>query len=326
MFRKELKALSARYGLLLSGDIAHGYLYQCRVSLTHHSRFIRLGVYLGALDAAPDGVTPRLHANAETIRQRIIAANGDGNAFSLALPNAVSAALNGSVLHVDFLRGGVAGLDAFIAQMLPQLAPMTAPLQCIHCGGLTGGQGVPVRIAPDAVVPMHPQCRAQCDQLYRARRRQEGRSPQRRRGWIGAGIGAALALIAWLLCFDNIWLGIMLLAITLALTLGGYRLLGGSAAGMALPVGVCSCLAILLGASGHEALALHRQYKAFGSVVHGMMKELTYLRMQLLDGPLLWQIPALLAAAGLCIACMHRLICRRAQQSSCRPKSLSGQA
>lgn len=280
MIGTALKNLAAQYQLGVSNGVAYGYLQGSFVTLSDELFCRRLSIYVGCVNIPlPEGeeLPPAAKCSAMIV-DMITRGSGDDNVYALLRNRFVPGLVvnhSGSVVTVNFSKNkaGLDGLQRFIAELLPQITPLTAPLQCSHCGGHTGRQGYPVLIAADTAVPMHVECLAKYQKDAKPRCNPIA-------GIIGAIIGALAGAVLWAVNFHAGYVSALGALCILALTLGGYKLLRGRSGRMqAIVVGVCMIAAVLLGTIGGYAWLLHDQYSAYGSVVTGMMSESVYLRV-----------------------------------------------
>lgn len=280
MIGTALKSLASQLQLAMSNGIAYGYLQGSYITLTETLLCRRMSIYVGCTDVPlPEGeeLSPAAKCSA-LIVDLVTKGSGDENIYALLRNRYIPALVvnhSGSVVTLNFRRdsAGMNGLQRFIAEMLPRITPLTAPLQCACCGGHTQGQGFPVRIAADTVLPMHTECLAQSSTAYSKRYHTTI-------ACIGAAVGALIGAAAWAFIFHAGYIALIGATIILALTLGAYKLLRGAPGRtQMIVIGVCMVTAILLGTVAGYAWMLHDQYVAYGSVVNDMMRESVYLRV-----------------------------------------------
>lgn len=284
MIGTALKSLAAQLQLTVSSGMAYGYLQGSYVTLTDHFLCRRMSIYAGCVEVPlPEGEEQSPAAKcAALIAEMVTKGSGDENIYALVQnPNMPSVVLNhaSSVVTINFRKdaAGMNGLQRFIAEMLPRITPLTAPLQCACCGGHTQGQGYPVRIAADTVVPMHAEC------LEQSAAKNRSRLPDFA-AVLGAAVGALLGAFVWALIFHAGYISALGALVILLLTLGGYVLLGGKP-GMRqnTVLLVCMFAAIFLGTVGEYLWSMHEQYISYGSVVSDLMKESVYMRIVIRD-------------------------------------------
>lgn len=279
MIGTALKKLAAQYRLTVNGGMAYGYLFGSFVTLTEGPISRVLSIYVGSVNVPlPQGetLTPAAKCSA-IILDMVKQANGEDNVYGLMHSRfvPVMASSHGSsvvTLHFRPDAAGAKGLERFLAEQLPRITPLTAPLQCIHCGGHTHGQGYPVRISAGTVVPMHADC------LLASVKEFDGGKPLP--GILGAVVGALIGAFFWaglqILGMPAV-LGAVLL---LALVLGGYTLLHGTPGKVqAITLGACIAAAAVIGIAAGYAWEFHTQYVNYGTVVSGFMRESVFLRV-----------------------------------------------
>jgi len=163
MIDRAFAALGRKFGLTSSTGLVYGNLQGTLSALSSGKTCRCISIYVGAHEE----VAPGIHEShtvscANQIMSLIRAASGEANVYHLLTGSdaeAVSLQNARCVVAVNFSRDDAAleGIERFITEVLPQIAPLTRPQQCIDCCQMTGGQGVPVKI-DDAIVPMHPAC------------------------------------------------------------------------------------------------------------------------------------------------------------------------
>lgn len=196
MIGTALKKLAAQYRLTVNGGMAYGYLFGSFVTLTEGPISRVLSIYVGSVNVPlPQGetLTPAAKCSA-IILDMVKQANGEDNVYGLMHSRFVpvmASTHNSSVVTLHFRpdAAGAKGLERFLAEQLPRITPLTAPLQCIHCGGHTHGQGYPVRISAGTVVPMHADC------LLASVKEFDGGKPLP--GILGAVVGALIGAFFW---------------------------------------------------------------------------------------------------------------------------------
>ncbi len=299
MIGTALKKLAAQYRLTVNGGAAYGYLFGSFVTLAEGPLSHRLSIYVGSVNVSlPEGesLSPAAQCS-DAIISMVTQANAAGNPYGLMQNRLIPAmTANKGVVTLNFRpdAAGINGLTRFLAEQMPRITPLTAPLQCMHCGRHTHGQGYPVRIAGDTVVPMHPECLQASAKAFPSRKTLLP-------GIAGAVIGAALGAFFWaglhVLSLPAI-LGALLL---LVLTAGGYTLLHGvPGRTQAIVVGACIAAAVLIGIAAGYAWEFHGQYVSYGTVVSGMMRESVFLRVRFKE---------LFASASLRTPLLLKLLC-----------------
>lgn len=278
MIGKALKTLASQYQLTLSHGIAYGYLQGSYVTLSDTFFSHRMCIYVGCVNlktSDTDPVSPAAKC-ASMIVEMINKGAGDKNIYAFTnlkfLPSPIASHKN-SVVTINFSRNqrGLNGLQRFIAEMLPRITPLTAPLQCSHCGGHTAGQGYPVQIAPDTVLPMHSECFLSAIKVF-------NHNNNSNVSIIGAVIGSLLGALGQL-WFIHSGLNAILgaLCILFFACLGARLFNHQPERKVSMIVGVCIFIALFFSYFGGLIWQLHDQYNAFGKVVADMMTEKMYI-------------------------------------------------
>ncbi len=280
MISTALKKLADQYRLAVSNGMAYGYLYGSYVTLTSNLLCHRLSIYVGCANvplAEGEELPPAAKCSAMIVNM-VTSASGSENIYGLLFTRLCPAVVvnhSGSVVTVNFGKDqkGVQGLQRFVAELIPRITPYTAPLQCSCCGGHTGGQGYPVRIAADTVVPMHTAC---CQESARKHQSAASALP----GILGAVLGALLGTAAWIALLRLTGLSALGCLAILLLTLGGYKLLRGKpGVTQLMTVTICMAAALIVGIIADYLLTFHHEYAAYGSVVSTLMRESIYMRV-----------------------------------------------
>lgn len=260
MIDRAFAALGRKFGLTSCAGLVYGNLQGTLSALSSGKTCRSISIYVGAHEeAAPGMQESRTVSCANQIVSLIRAASGEANVYHLLTSGeleAVSLQNAGCVVAVNFSRDdeALAGIERFITEVLPQIAPLTRPQQCIGCGQMTGGQGVPVKI-DDAIVPMHPGCAEPI-----VRMETEGTSLPK--AIIGAVLGALIGGAAYALLYQvtGAWTGFFALLV-FALAFLGYQLLKGpQGLSKVVTLGVSTTVFSLLGAVGGLWLQLHARY------------------------------------------------------------------
>lgn len=278
MIGTALKKLAAQYRLTVNDGAAYGYLCGSFVTLTEGPLSHRLSIYVGSVNVTrPEGEMSPAEKCSDTIVSMVTQANEAGNPYGLMQNHLIPGiTANKGVVTLNFRpdAAGISGLTRFLAEQMSRIAPLTAPLQCMHCGVHTYGQGYPVRIAGDTVVPMHPECLQASAKAFPGRK---ALLP----GIIGAVIGAALGAFFWAGLHVLNLPAIPAALLLLVLTAGGYMLLHGvPGRTQAIVVGACMAAAVLIGIAAGYAWDFHGQYVSYGTVVSRMMRESVFLRVR----------------------------------------------
>lgn len=280
MIGTALKKLAVQYQLAVSNGIAYGYLQGSYVTLTTHPCCHRMSIYVGSVNVPlneGEEFPPAVKCSA-MITDMVTKASGEENIYGLLRNRFIPALVvnhSGSVMTLNFRldHQGINGLQRFVAELLPRITPLTAPLQCSCCGGHTGGQGYPVKITDDTIVPMHTAC---CQEYVKKNHRAASVLP----GIIGAAAGALLGAFAWAAISHLTGIAALGCLLVLILTLGGYKLLHGKRGRIQMiTIGVCMAAAVSLGILANYVWIFNEQYAAYGNVVGSMMRESVYMRV-----------------------------------------------
>lgn len=291
MISTALREIAAKNGLTIASGTAYGMLNGCYVTLTGGKEYQRISIYVGAQEApAPGYAESQTVSCAKQIIQTISVASGEENIYCLMTGNEAIPALvlnhAGSVVTVNFPDApeAAAGLERFIAELLPQVAPLTRPQQCIYCAQFTGGEGHPVRLSADTVAPMHSPCLAQAAENHRSASQQPGNTG---RGVLGAALGALIGAVIWMLMYQLGYFARIVCVLIGLLASWGYDLCKGRPGKTkVVTVIVCSLLAVVLGTFAGSILPYLEKYMALGETTRQMFADfsgrmpvwLTYIR------------------------------------------------
>lgn len=283
MISTAFRELAEKHSLTIASGMAYGMLNGCFITLSEDADVRRISLYVGAQEPVPAGFAESQTVScAKQIIHTISAASGPDNIYGLMTGNAAIPALilnhAGSVVTVNFSDSPEAlkGVERFLTELLPQVAPLTRPQQCIFCGQPTAGAGCPVRLSADTVVPMHEPCFRQAAG-HHATPREEHIALLR--AVLGAAAGALIGMVAWtfLSGFGPVAWGVGVLMGLLPVL--GYDLLKGKPGKARLiTVIACAVVAVLLGSLGACALALHQSYAASGKVAQEMVSAFAYMK------------------------------------------------
>jgi len=317
MLTQALRDIAAANGLTLSFGIAYGMLNGCYVTFSCTGEQQSISIYVGAQEAPMPGSAESMTVScARQMIHAITTASGDANLYCLMTGHESIPALvlnhAGSVVTVNFPNTdeATAGIQHFVTDLLPQLAVLTRPQQCIYCGQPTEGKGVPVRLSDDTAVPMHAACHKQVKQ------QQEPAAPNR--GIWGAVLGALLGAAVWVLMYRLGYFATIICVLIGLLASVGYDLFKGRPGKEKLvTVTVCTLAAVLLGTVVGSIIPYLEKYAALGDVTRKMFTDisgsmpvwLTYLRASIqAPGSTYWAdlgvnllIAAVFAAIGCCI-------------------------
>jgi len=194
----------------------------------------------------------------------------------------------GSVVQINFFDnpGTMECIQAFIDQILPEIAPATDTKACMKCGLLTDDTAKAVLLTDEAVVPMHEGCAETVVSAVGKKYRPGGNLL----GLIGALIGAAIGAVVWAA------VGVMgyiasIVGILIAFLAGkGYELLGGRPGAFKVIVMIlCVMLAVVAGSIGTEVYWLHDLYQEEVAGVPASMIAMTEMEFIVDTIPLLWE-------------------------------------
>lgn len=305
MIGSALKKLASQNGMAIDGGVAYGALKGCFVSLSEGAGYKRICIYVGPYQRpeieAPtkeDEVPAHLEV-ANAVADLIIEQASDFKTYRIMnsqhkLPG-VALAQGGSIVQVNFFDnpGTMKCVQAFIDNILPQVAPYTEPQRCRKCGLDNDGSTKPVLLHGEAVVPMHAACAEEAVAAAAKRKKKNKAKPGGTiLGIIGALVGALIGAVLWAL------LGIAgyiasIVGFAIAFLAGkGYDLLGGKPGAIKLiTLIVCVILAVVAGNLGSEIYWLHDLYQeevANLSAGEIAVPESEFLQLTI---PMLWTEP-----------------------------------
>ena len=333
MLGSALKKLASQYRLAINKSMIYGYLQGSFVTLTDGPVHRRLSIYVGCVNVAlPEGeeLSPAAQCSA-IIVDMVTKASGDANIYGLMRNRFMPAVVvnhSGSVVTLNFTRteAGWNGLQRFVAEMLPRITPLTAPLQCCHCGGHTGGQGYPVEFAADTAVPMHAACQQEAARSHAAKHRTPLAIAC---ASVGALIGAACTA-SFVSAGYPFVLGALLIVL---LSLGGYKLLRGTPGRVQrITLSTCVGVAVLLATICIYWSEMAAKYLAYGYVVSNMISESMYFRLAAKDLLSSWStwievaVNLLIAFGILLVFCASGLTKYHGCACTEKPKALPGKA
>ena len=152
MIGTALHDLAAKHHLTIASGMAYGILNGCFVTFSSGKDNQCISIFVGPQEAPMPGYAEsRTVSCSRQIMQAISTASGADNVYCLMTGNENVPALvlnhAGSVVTVHFpdTPEATAGMERFISEVLPQLAPLTRPQHCIFCAQPTGSEGCPVR-------------------------------------------------------------------------------------------------------------------------------------------------------------------------------------
>lgn len=279
MISTALREIAVQNRMNIQSGCAYGMLNGCIVTLSGGTDYQRISIYVGAQEQPASGYDESYTVScARQIIHTISAASGEENVYSLITGNEALPALvlnhAGSVVTVNFAAtpAGDAGVVRFVAEILPQVSALTRPQQCIYCTHPTGGEGVPVRLAEDTVVPMHDGCLQQAAEGYARQHAADGSKA----GVWGAVIGAAAGALIWAMVYHLIYPAAILCVLIGLLASRGYDLFKGRP-GMTkvITVALISLAAVLIGAFAGSLLPYFDSFASLGETTKHMFEELS---------------------------------------------------
>lgn len=253
------REIAAKHGLTTASGMAYGLLNGCFVTLSAEDGLQRISIYVGPQEQPAPGYTESQTVScARQICHAISTASGPDNLYSLMTGSESIPALvlnhAGSVVTVNFpdIPEARTGIERFIAELLPQVAPLTRPGQCIFCCQMTSGAACPVRLSADTVVPMHAACHQKAASLQGPTKEEQA---VQHRAIAGAACGALVGAIIWALLsgFGPIaWISGVLMG--LLPTLAYDFLKGQPDRTRIVTILICAAAAVLLGSAGAALL------------------------------------------------------------------------
>lgn len=262
MIDRAFAALGRKFGLTSSAVLVYGNLQGTLSALSSGKTCRCISIYVGAHEETAQGMPEgRTVSCANQIVSMIRAASGEANVYQLLTGSdaeAVSLQNAGCVVAVNFSRDDAAleSIERFITEVLPQIAPLTRPQQCIDCCQMTGGQGVPVKI-DDAIVPMHPAC---AEPIVHA----NDKNTSLAKGIGMAVFGAIVGSVLYALLYDVIgyWAAFCTLLIFLLAILGYDRFKGPQGLAKVFTLGASTAIASMLSGVAGLCLQLYKRYQS----------------------------------------------------------------
>lgn len=315
MIGSGLKKLARENGMQIDGGVAFGMLKGCFVTLSEGAGYKRMSIYIGyyprQINDLPQNeneseeirIPEHLRA-AQAVAEYIEQTAADFKTYRLM--NAKQHKFHGvavkcsSVVQVNFFDnpGTMKCIQAFVEDILPQVAPMTNVLVCAKCGEPNDSQSVPLQRFEDAVVPVHQTCAQEIVNAVNNRKQsQKAGAGKTLLGIIGAAVGALIGAALWTLVgIIGYVASIVGLAIAF-LASKGYELLGGKPGTVKLiTVIVCVILAVIVGTVGTEIYYLHDYYQEEVAKLEAWEEAIP--EMEFLAGtiPMLWEDAEVLGA------------------------------
>lgn len=342
MLDTSFRAIAAKHNLSIASGAAYGVVNGCFVTLSSGKEYQRISIYVGPQYAPdPNGADSPTVSCAKQIIHTITTASGEENNYALLLQHDSLPALvlnhAGSVVTVNFSadEAAIQGIERFIAEILPQIAGITAPAHCILCGQPTNGEGCPVRLSGDTVVPMHAPC---CEKAAESFNAPTDKSSNSALGIIGAVCGALIGAAVWAAIFQFGFITSIAGLLIGFLASCGYDLLKGRPGKAKLiTVIVCCVIGVALGtlvgtlipyytAFGELGMSTQARFEAISPSMPGWF---TYMRGAVsVEGAEFWKSLALNMGLGILFAgvgCLD-LLRRSAEDSDAatKPRRLKG--
>lgn len=265
MLNALLKRLAYDQGLTVEQNAAYGLAQGCYISLCMAAGCHQMNIYVGKRAAEDDG-QEESDTPAEAVVDFIRAqAAGDKRYGLLKRAKSlgggktlqpVATSRNGMFVQVSFVKPK--GIPAFVEDVLPRIAPMTAPRTCCLCGQPISMESTALLLPDDAVAPAHGHCADE----HLARAAQEPVKPNHTLlailcALIGALIGAAVWAVVGVAGYIVGWVGLLIAF----LACKGYELAHGRPGAVKLvTLLVCVILAVVVGTAGTTAWQIHEVY------------------------------------------------------------------
>ena len=272
MITPALSKIAKEYDMTIEKGVGYGLVHGCFITLTEGAGFKRISIYAGIPVRKEETDTPSI-SGAQAVADAVRALTADWKKYRLLTgpraAQAITVSEDGAVAHICFIDtiGTGKRIRAFMEDALPQLAPLTAPRTCSHCGKETDAATYLVRRSDYAAAPMHSQCvdslNASLDQLSA----EEKPSPVLLPivgAFVGAMVGAALWAVVGALGYVLSLAGVAVAF----LSAKGYTLLGGKPGKKMLAVLlVMVVLAVLAGNAAVLVYELHKVYREAASTL-----------------------------------------------------------
>ncbi len=287
MLSSAMQKIANANHLKLEQNVAYGVVNGCFITLCDGIGYKRMYIYVGCHHKSDDQGNPQPTTEGFSIPEHLIVANELAqNIASLAadyktyyvlndknnLPgdrrmNGV-AVKNGYLVQVNFMMGRNTekGIQAFIDNILPQVANLTEPNKCMKCGLENDDTTAPVLMSGEAVVPMHAQCAKEyIEAIDAAEAAKEAAKPQKRAnpvlGAVGAFVGAMLGALVWAVVGMMGYIAAIIGWLIAFLSGKGYDLLGGKngKAKIAIVI-ICVIIAVVVGNFATQIYFIHDAY------------------------------------------------------------------
>lgn len=278
MIGSGLKKVALNNGMTVENGAAYGYVHGSWISLNDENGYQRLCIYAGyqkqaeiepAVDA--DGTPEHLWVAKEIIKiikeraadyktYRII--DDKHNLTGGQKIAGVSSRMNGSVIQVCFManRNASKFVQAFISDILPEIADLTSEELCASCGEKRDGSMRPLLLPDCTVLPVHAAC---AEALIAANSKNEKKAPPAwpLLGLIGSLLGAIIGAVVWAAIGIFGYIASIAGLLAAFLSSKGYDLLGGKPGKFkVLVLIVCVILSVVLGNLGVVVYEVHTLY------------------------------------------------------------------
>ncbi len=306
MIGSALKKLAVQNGMKIDDGVAYGALKGCFVALSEGAGYKRMCIYLGCYHQSDDerptreGEIPEHLQVANAVADLIIEEAGDFKTYRLMtsqhrLPG-VSITQGGSAIQLNFFDnpGTMKCIQAFVDNILPQIAPYTEPHVCTKCGLKNDDTTQPVLLTGEVVAPMHAACAAQVIEGFS--RHEKTGAGNTFFGVIGALIGSLIGAALWAVIGIAGYIASLAGLAAAFLSGKGYELLGGRPGkAKVITLIVCVILAVVLGTIATEVYWLHDIYQEELANLKPY-EELTISEAQFIGEtiPMLWTDPEVL--------------------------------
>lgn len=277
MIGSGFKKLAGKYGLTVEHGVAYGMLKGCLVSLSEGAGYKSISICVGHDEHVPqcEGAQDECaqFPRANELADRILELAGDYDRYRVMREDqrlhGVVISQGGSAVTVNFFDnpGTLKCIEAFIEEVMPRIAPLTSPNECVVCGRDTSGDACAMLAPGECVLAMDSECAAKVEDAWQEKRGQRQGSVAR--GAIGAVLGALLGAAIW--CVVGMFgYTAAIVGVIIAILAGkGYDMLGGRP-GRArwVCVVICSLLAVVLGDAATIGITLYQEYMASGAELH----------------------------------------------------------
>lgn len=287
MLSSAMQKIANANHLKLEQNVAYGIVNGCFITLCEGVGYKRMYIYVGCHHKSEDQGNPQITAEGASIPEHLIVANelaqniarlsadyktyyvlNDKNNLPADRRMSGVAVKNGYLVQVNFMAGMKTdkGIQAFIDNILPEVANLTEPGKCMKCGEDNNDTTAPVLMSGEAVVPMHAECAKEyIDAIEAADAAKEAAKPAKRDnpvlGAVGAFIGAMLGALVWAVVGIMGYIAAIIGWLIAFLSGKGYDLLGGKngKAKIAIVI-VCVIIAVIAGNFAAQIYFIHDAY------------------------------------------------------------------